>query len=229
MRIGRHYLINKIVLLLVFVLACTAGYASTVYTVTLDTSGFVGHPAAPFWLSAQLTDGSGTGNGNNSATLSDFSISPVGSASLVGGASGDLSSGVELNDSGFFNQFSQQFVTGALLSFNLVLTWNPEATLPDQFSLAILDSAGHEVPTLGMGVSGADALLSVDLGVGSTPTFHTYASDPSRSPSAGGSPISFAAVTVTPQAAVPEPSTWLQLSSAFLLVGGYALLRRKQR
>src|SRR5437016_3119013 len=89
-------------------------------TVSLDTSALSGS----FELAFILTDGSGTGDANNTITLSNFLFGVGGSAGVVdtalstGGVGGDLSSGVSLVDSAFLNIFASSFTPGSVLSFN---------------------------------------------------------------------------------------------------------------
>jgi hypothetical protein len=57
------------------------------YHVTVATSPLIGHPAGPFSLDFQLTDGSGLGDANNTATISNLSYgggAATGSATLSG-------------------------------------------------------------------------------------------------------------------------------------------------
>jgi len=63
-----------------------------------------------FSLDFQLTDGSGTGDANNTVILSDFGFgggTAVGNPNLTGGATGDLASTVTLTDTAFLNDFFQ--------------------------------------------------------------------------------------------------------------------------
>jgi hypothetical protein len=48
-----------------FLVAVTA-HSATVFQVNVDTSLLIGQAARPFFLDFQLTDGSGTGDGNTS-------------------------------------------------------------------------------------------------------------------------------------------------------------------
>src|SRR5262245_1310147 len=103
-------------------LSANLGFAQV--RVSLDTSSLVGQPG-PFSLDFQLNDGSGTGDGNNRARLTDFDFdggAAAGVPQLTGGASGDLQSSVTLNETAFLNRFQQQFVPGERLSFLLDLT-----------------------------------------------------------------------------------------------------------
>jgi hypothetical protein len=116
----------------------------------MNTAPLAGHTAGPFSLEFQLNDGSGTNDGNNTASLSNFLFNggaAVGSPTLNGGASGNLTSGVTLTDNSFFNQFIQGFTAGSTLSFRLSLSTNVgSGGTPDQFSFAILDKTGTEIP-----------------------------------------------------------------------------------
>lgn len=191
-------------------------HGNAIYDVTLDTSGLIGHPAAPFYLEFQFNDGIGTGDANNTATLSNFLFdtgSAAGSATLTGDASGDLTSAVTLTDSSFFNEMYQQFIPGNTLSFRVDLTTQVDpGPQPDQFSFAILDCNLIELPTQGAG----DALLRADVN-GAAPFMEAYAADLSRAPSCGGAPIWIPAASVQP---VPLPG-----SLALFITGGLLIVR----
>ena len=139
--------------------------ADLLLTETFDTSPLLTSPAAPFSLAFVLTDGGGSGDRNNTAMLSNFAFGG-GSAGAVfltlGGATGDLLSGVTLTDSSFFNALSSSFTPGTTLGFQLALTTkiDPGGT-PDQFSVVILRSDGSPVPTTDP--TGANSLLTVNI------------------------------------------------------------------
>src|SRR6266478_5021878 len=133
-------------------------------SVSLDTSSLSG----PFELDFILSDGSGTGDANNTVTLSNFLFGAGGAAGVVdsllstGGVSGDLTSSVSIVDSAFLNIFASSFTAGSLLSFDFGLTTNVDpGTTPDQFSLALLQADGSVVNTADP--SGANSLLTVNL------------------------------------------------------------------
>ena len=192
-------------------LCAPAGYAQTAsYQISLNTAALMGNSAGPFSLDFQLTDGSGLGDGNNIATLSNFSFggggAPFGSANLSGNVTGSLATGVSLTDSTFFNEFYQSFAAGSTLSFQLTLTTSPDAGgTPDAFSLAILDQNLANITTTSPG----DTLLFVNID-GPNPVIET-----------GSGRGSFAGVTVT---SVPEPT-----SLALLALGLGALLARARK
>jgi hypothetical protein len=197
--------------------------AGIVYKMTLDTSPLIGHVAGPNTLEFQLTDGD---SASNSITVSSFDFgggSAAGAPILVGGASGDLASQVDLQDTDFLNQFIQPFVPGSFLEFLVDLTTNSDGGFfPDQFSFAILDSTGAELPTEGLG----DAIVTIDL-VPPFPPAGAFGGDSGRSPVAGGDPIAFDAPTI---AAVPEPATLgLALSAIAIGVGPLAVRFAKRR
>ncbi len=96
-------------------------------TVTVDTSSLVGNAGGPFSLDFQLIDGSGIGDGNNSALLTNFNF---GGGAALGtptwndfggsGVSGDLGSSVSLTDSDLpLDEFYQEFTPGSSLTFNM--------------------------------------------------------------------------------------------------------------
>jgi hypothetical protein len=174
--------------------------ANIMVPAAFDTSSLVANPAGPFSLAFVLTDGSGSGDGNNSVTLSNFAFGggsggPV--TLTAGGATGDPASGVLLTDSSFFNVLVVSFTPGSTLSFLLTLTTNVDPGLtPDQFSFVTLQADGSTLATTDP--TGANSLLTIniDSAVPSVSTFQF--------------------------AAVPEPST-LVLTFAVVAV---ALVRR---
>jgi hypothetical protein len=195
-------------------------HAQMSFRIAVNTAPLVGHPAGPFFVDFDLTDGSGTNDANNTALISNFAFGgggPVGAPTLSGEASGNLSTAVRLNDSHFLNEFIQEFTPGDTLTFDVGLTTNVDAgPTPDEFSFKILDCTQVEIPTTGLG----DKLLLVDIN--SSPIIETFASDPSRAPACGGGPF-------TPQvvpSVTPEPGTLAFLLSA---VGGLVVLRRRKR
>lgn len=181
-----------IIVTLAVVTPAASGSTTSIYRVTLNTAPLVGHPAGPFTLWLAFTDGSGTGDGNNTVTLSNVDFgggSASGNPTLFGGASGALETGVTMTDSLALNEFWESFNAGSTLQFTLSLsTAHDEGDIPDGFILYILDSSGAQIPTL---APAGDCLLTV--GSGSTGgILQTFASDVSRSPSNGG-PISMSA------------------------------------
>jgi len=188
-------------------LGAPAGHATTFnYNVFVNTAGMAGSPAAPFSLDFQLTDGSGTGDGNNTATVSGFNFGgggPLGGAFGTSGVSGDLGSSVSLTDSSPFQfpyEFYQGFTPGATLSFNVAITGNTDAgPTPDGFSFAILDNNLANLPTTGIG----DSLVEINLGT-----------TPQVTIGQGTGPQGISVSVV----AAPEPST--NALAALGLIGG---------
>jgi hypothetical protein len=202
------------------VMLCPAGGA-VIYDFSMETASLIGHIAGPFSLEFQLNDGGGTGNSNNTVMLSNFMFGggvATGLPQTFGGASGDVSSGVSMTDTMFFNQFVQQFMPGSRVGFRLELTGVPDPSgVPDQFSFAILDRSGTELPTLGP----FDVFLLIDID-SALPMPSVYGGDPGRRPAAGGRPLSIPAPNVT---VVPEPNTLLMLIGS---LPAALLLRRRQ-
>src|SRR3954470_11894550 len=116
----------KKVLLLIAVFAAMLTLTGAACADTYNYSVFVntaGLPNSTFTLDFYLLDGEGSGDGNTSVNVYNLNLgggSLVGGANLSGGASGSAGN-FTLNDSGFFNQFSQQFTPGSFLSFGVSL------------------------------------------------------------------------------------------------------------
>jgi hypothetical protein len=187
--------------------------ANLMFNVSLGTSGLIGHPAGPFYIDFQLNDGSGTGDANNIVTINNFMFdggNAVGSPlPPIGGASGSLSSSVSITDSGFVNEFTQQFNPGDTISFTVSLTTKVDLGLThDAFSFSILDSLLSPIPTTNF----ADAFLFVNINSANLTIADLgnsiFAGDPTRPPLAGGDVISIGAPQIT---SVPETGSSITL------------------
>jgi hypothetical protein len=150
----KRLLLRCVVALALFALRTTAANADFItYNVTLDTSGLAANfpGQALFAVDFQLNDGSGAGgDGNNTATITNFSVDGGHLSELNPGGtppgsdvSGILSSTLTITDAGSlggFNDYNQAFVPGSILSFNVELSTNvssSEQTTPDEFSFAV--------------------------------------------------------------------------------------------
>jgi hypothetical protein len=186
--------------------------ADTIYDISLNTSALQGNANGPFALDFQLTSGDTTSGILNIASLSQFSFGNSGSAgagqpfSNSGNASGSLASTVSLSTSGgtFFNEFSQNFVPGNTLSFQLDLSNHPQSgPTPDEFTFQLIDGTTSEVTTTDP--SGSNSLIVVDLnGATVVPQIYTTTSD---------------GVSISPvvTSAAPEPGTCLLLSAVIII------------
>lgn len=184
------------------------------FQVQLNTSTLMSNPAGPYSLDFQLNDGAGWGDGNNWATLSNFSFgsgSSWGTSTTFGGAMGSLGGTVTLNDSNaMLNELYQSFTPGSWLSFKVTLSTNVDAgPTPDKFSFAILDSNLMNLATNSLG---SDTFVEVNINQWN-PTVLSY----------GSADMTIAAPLVTP---VPEASTYGICGAA--LLGLVAWKRRKK-
>jgi hypothetical protein len=184
------------------------------YKITLDTAALVG--MGPFSIAFQLADVSGTGDANNNFKLSAFNFhggSADGGLMLFGGASGNLSTSVNLVDSDpFFNAFVQSFIAGTSLSFEADFTNNSDGgAMPDLFTVSLLDGLGVGIPTLDP--TGNDTFLTFGLIGGPGPSILTAGSDVTRTTFALAAPL-----------VVPEPSSILLVAAS---LGALVLARRR--
>jgi len=205
-----------------FALIClaTAAHATAIITVVVDTHTLVGHAAAPFYLDFQFTDGSGTGDGNNMVEIHSFDFGLGGSIGSLfetpqGDATGDLSSGITLRDTQFFNSFGQSFNPGDKLTLQVNLPGNVDAAgTPDGFTFSILDSSLFPIPTLAPFLQ--DFVLAADID-GANPTIQVYGGDISRTPSAGGTVLDFGVQYSSDSVDVPEPAANWEVAVGLLL------------
>ncbi|MEO8100271.1 MAG: NF038129 family PEP-CTERM protein [Acidobacteriota bacterium] len=191
---GRRFLSTAF---LVTVLTNSALAAS--YEVRLNTTALMGHAAGPFWIAFQLTDGSASGNRNNTVVLSQFNFgggSVIGQATLLGGVSGGTGSQVMFTDSSLINQLTQRFQPGTQLTFRVSFTTNEEADgTPDAFSFSLLDGSGTEIPT--QGGENFDVLVSIRLGASNPDRVRAFAGDSGRRPPSGAATIAIPAPVLT--------------------------------
>jgi len=130
------------------------------------------------------------------------------------GCSGDLTSGVTLDDVDVAALFTQQFEAGSMLSFLLTATNNYTGPVPDQFALYLCDATINNCYS----DDGSGALLLLDL-VGGTLS-------PGSFVRFGASGQGLDAPTVTAVVPVPEPGTLLLLASGLAVAGRVRRLAR---
>jgi hypothetical protein len=178
--------------------------------VTVSTTALSG-VTGPFELYFQLNDGSQTGDGNNSVTLSNFSFGG-GAAGAIDtgnsyGAYSDVVDGLgnftslSLTDTQAFNGVLAFFAPGSQISFELQDTFSSiDTPTPDEFGFAIVAN-GVQLATTDP--TGGDSLADLTFD-SATPTVYTY-----------GIP-----------SAVPEPPTLILAFTGLLLAGFFGLRRR---
>lgn len=182
-------------------------------TVTVNTSSFVGSTNS-FEVFFSLTDGSGSGDGNNTVTLSGFNFGAGGSAGAVdmgntSNAAGDLQSGVTMNDAGnFSDSFAAFFTPGSSLSFTIADAFTSlDSPTPDMLSFALVNN-GALLTTNDPSLNDNLVTLTLDSASGTT----TLYTDQNATDSVGtptlGSPVS-----------APEPPGWMLLFAGLGLLG----------
>ena len=176
--------------------------------VSLDTSPLSGIQTLGF----ALTNSDGSANtvslsafdfGGGSAVAGSQDCTWAGTLSGLG-CSGDLTSGVTLEDVVVTAFFTQQFQAGSTLSFLLTSTNNHTGPFPDQFAMYLCDATFSSCYS----DDGSGGLLLLDL-VGGPLT-------PSNFVRIGAAGQGLDAPTVS---AVPEPATLLLLTLGGLSIG----------
>ena len=193
----------KALALTLLVLSAATNADADAFKVTLNTSPLSG----PQTLIFGLTDFDAAAN---TVSLSEFGLD--GGNVVAGsedctfggifsglGCSGDLSSGVVLEDFEPVVIFTQQFAPGLALSFTLTTTNNFIGPVPDQFGMFLCDSSGT---CYSDDVSMAMLLLDLAGGSLTVSSFRPF----------GASAENLDAPIVS---AVPEPGTLLMLTSGF--------------
>lgn len=205
MRVNRMLQIIALAGLAVVLAAFSARADGGTVNVTVNTSSLSGTQTIFFGI----TDGDGVAD--NSVALSDFNFgggAAEGSPSYFGsGVSGDLSSVIAMDDSGFSALFEQQFNVGSSLSFVLATTDNFAGGTPDAFAMYICDAT---VSTCYSDDADTGAMLILNL-TGGTVT-------PSSFILTGASDQGLPAPVVTGIAA-PEPASVLLLGLGLALLG----------
>jgi hypothetical protein len=150
----------------VAIVAATLAAADTRGTVTIDTSALANNANGPFTIDVQFIEGDGGASGNNSVTLTNFSLGGgsivTAPASLTGGVTVAGSPfSVVLANTSFFQDVQFSFTPGSSLTFQYDSTSNVDPVAPDTFTLAIFDSNGNEIPTTN--ANGFNSFVEIDL------------------------------------------------------------------
>lgn len=205
---------HRYLMILLFSLTALTLRANVVYDIAVDTSARQGQTLG---LDFQLN-----GLAGSTVLLTGFDLGggmTLGPASLVGGVSGSLPSGIELTTNplrnvmaAFFNSFQQGFRAGSQLRFRATLDAAGGVT-PDGFSMTFLDSTGGEIATL----SPLGGFVLIDL---SSPVIvQTFASADGSIPMPGASLVNVGSDPV------PEPAAGLLVTAGMLILAGARRLR----
>ena len=209
-------LLRVLVLSIAILCGGVSAYADTLL-ITLNTSPLSGIQTLAFGL----TNSDGSANqvslsafdfGGGSAVAGSQDCTFGGSFSGLG-CSGDLTSGVTLDDVDVAAFFTQRFEAGSTLSFLLTSTNNYTGPVPDQFAFYLCDATISACYSDDAG--GAMLLLDLVGGTLSPSSFVPFG--------ASGQGLDAPTVTAAP-VAVPEPGTLLLVFS-----GGLSVAARVRR
>ena len=179
-------------------LATVAGAAPI--KVTVNTAAFAGTSAT---LAFDLIDG---GPPSNSVSITAFTTDgTLGSSQASGDVTGSLPGPVTLGDGSFFSEYLQSITLGTSFSFIFDTTGNAAepGSLPDAFSLFVLDAVTGTSLLATSDPTGADALLL--YGIGEASALAVYTADG-------------LAVTTEVVRGVPAPGTFLLALTACCLL-----------
>jgi hypothetical protein len=162
--------------------------ADTVFNISVNTSSLIGNPAGPYEAGFVLFDASGSGDGNNTVTLSAFtfgggSAGAVDASMTEGNPAGSLQTGITLTDTNFVTGLASAFTPGTSFSFQGSMTTNPDANTGatglsgDQFEFLIFDGIGSSAPGIVQTTdpTGNNALALATIGSTGGLTVQTYA------------------------------------------------------
>jgi hypothetical protein len=210
----------RVIVLSIVLLSAAASARADTLLFTLDTSPLSGIQTLAFGLT----------NSDSSANQVSLSAFDFGGGSAVAGSqdctfggffsglgcSGDMTSGVTLDDVDLAAFFTQQFDAGSTLSFLLTSTNNYTGPVPDQFAFYLCNATINTCYS--DDASGAMLLLDLVGGPLSPSSFVPFG--------ASGQGLDSPTVTAAP-VAVPEPGTLLLVFSGGLSVA--ARVRRLAR
>ncbi len=193
--------------------------ADSIYDVSLNTASLAGTDST---LAFDFI--SGGGMQTNSATISDFATNGtlVSGGMNSGSVSGALPGTTMLTNASFFNEYQQGIILGSTISFQVDLTANaPSAgSLPDTFSLFLLDSTASSSLITTTDPTGSDSLLTTQVDGSSTGILDVFSSS---APAVG-----VAATAGGGSTAAPEIDASTAVGGLTLLLGGLAVLRGRR-
>lgn len=210
----KHWIVVLAALTALWLGAAVSASADTVDQVTIDTSAANVGGSSPAEVIFSLTDGNGTGDGNNTITLSDITFgagATLDPAVDTSNVTGTIDTTVSMADTTFDSSLGILFNPGATVSFLLDFTSNPDSGgTPDSFSFVMFDSNGNLVAT--SDPTGADTIMNLNLDGSNTSTF---------------ADSNYATVTAA-SVATPESSSLLLLMMGLAGIVGLGMSQRKR-
>ena len=194
----------------------------------MTTGGLNG--GGTYYVEFTLTDGSGLGDANSHADISNFfvnggalgAVAPPTLGDVTGGLGGAQTRGLSDSNAGASGlaDFTQAFTvsnSGSTIDFNVLLSnTGVDSGAPDAFTFKVLDADFIALPTNG---PVGDELVSSDF-TSLTPTVSGFTGTGNLTPQI--------AATITPvTSTVPEPGAVSGLAMGALTLGGLMLRRRR--
>ena len=192
--------------------------ADSDYVFTTNTSSLAGTEAA---LTFDFIAGGGAQA--NTISISDFITNgTIGSASTSGSVTGKLPGTLTLSNASFFNELQQRMTLGSTITFQLVATTNAPTggSLPDTFSLFLLDPTGSFSLTNTKDPTGSNSLVTLQIDGTKQGNLSVYSS------SGPSVPVTVTAGSGPAQA--PEMDSSVAIGAVTILLSGLAILRSRR-
>jgi hypothetical protein len=209
------------VLYIAFAIANSPARADSDYDVSINTSSLSGAGAT---LTFDFIAGGGAQS--NSVSILDFATNGTLVAGGVnsGSVSGALPGTATLTNGSFFSELQQRMTLGSTITFQAELTTNAptSGSLPDTFSLFLLDPTASYSLTTTKDPTGSDSLMTVQIDGTKGGNVGVY------SGSGPAVPVTVTAVTGSGPTQVPEVDVSFAVSALTVLLCILAIIRGRR-